>query len=123
MSYAKTKGRNAETLVAQYLSEQFGLDVDRRRQKGSNDEGDISGLRIANYDFVVEVKDHKADAWSEMVTETEEEIVNRQVAKPKLCVLGFAVRKKAGTLDVGDWYAVTKMRQMARIIQQLEGTK
>lgn len=123
MSYAKAKGRNAETLVAEYLSEQFGLDIERRRLKGSNDEGDISGLRIANYDFVVEVKDQQADAWAAMVAETEEEIVNRQTAKPRLCVLGFAIRKKKGTLNVGDWYAVTSVRQMARIIQQLEGTK
>jgi hypothetical protein len=119
VSYAKAKGRNAENLLADYLAEYFDLNVERRRQKGTNDEGDLSGLRIANFDFVVEVKDHKADAWSEMVAETEQEIVNRQAAKPGLTVLGFAVRKKKGTLNVADWYAVTSVRQQLRIIEQL----
>lgn len=53
---AKAAGRSFETLVADYLNRTVDDRIERRRQGGSKDRGDIAGLRHMGARVVIECK-------------------------------------------------------------------
>lgn len=54
---AKQAGRDMENAVASYLNWALDTDtIERRRQSGSNDKGDISGVRFMGHRVVIEAK-------------------------------------------------------------------
>lgn len=57
---AKSAGTRLETSTARFLAERLGSDIiERRRQSGSRDRGDIGGVRtVGGARLVVEVKDY-----------------------------------------------------------------
>ncbi|QCV95654.1 hypothetical protein [Acidipropionibacterium acidipropionici] len=53
---AKAAGRSFETLIATYLHDHVDDRIERRRQGGSHDRGDIGGLRHMGGRVVIECK-------------------------------------------------------------------
>lgn len=92
----KAKGREAENQVCDYLNAN-GYTVERRRQEGVNDRGDVAGLP----GVVIEVKNTKQLALSQFVTEATREAGNDSANGE---VVGVAWIKKRGTTDPGQWY-------------------
>jgi hypothetical protein len=56
LASAKAAGRSFETLIATYLHDHVDDRIERRRQGGSHDRGDISGLRHMGGRIVIECK-------------------------------------------------------------------
>ena len=68
---AKKAGTAFETLVATYLNEHVDDRIERRRLGGSQDRGDIAGLRHMGGRIVVECKNTAKPALGVWATETE----------------------------------------------------
>src|SRR5699024_3123227 len=66
---AKAAGRNFERLVADYLHEHVDDRIERRRQTGAKDRGDVAGLRHMGERVVIECKNYggqiKAKEWTD----------------------------------------------------------
>lgn len=105
------KGRYQESQIVTWLIVRGWLYAKRIRQKGARDEGDIhlgDGVPV-----VIESKNTKSFNLAESVKETEAEIANAGAE------FGYAVLKKRGTTDVGQYYAVTTVERMDWLIQQV----
>ncbi len=96
MRHAKTKGREAETAVVEWLRANGRPHAERRRLQGSADQGDIAGLPYV----VVEVKNEKSISLPGYLAELEAEIANANADT------GVVIVKRRGSTNVGDWYAV-----------------
>lgn len=74
MSKQAQKGATFEQDTADYLAAALGDDrIERRVKHGTNDRGDIAGLRIHGKRVVVECKNHKRMELAEWVDEAETE--------------------------------------------------
>ena len=72
MSMQAQKGATFEQDTADYLAAALGDDrIERRVKHGTNDRGDIAGLRIHGKRVVVECKNHKRMELAEWVDEAE----------------------------------------------------
>ncbi|GIG57379.1 hypothetical protein Lfu02_17510 [Longispora fulva] len=91
--YSKTKGRDAENAVVDYLRAQGFANVERRRLAGANDRGDLTGLP----GVVVEVKAEKSYKVKEWLREAETERANDAAD------LGVVWAKIPGGTDPGQW--------------------
>jgi hypothetical protein len=104
---SKDKGTRAETAVVDFLNAVGYTNVERRAQKGGKDEGDIAGIPGT----VIEVKASARIALSEFIKELEVEMVNAKADT------GVVFVKRRGKGDVGDWYAVTTVRQWTQLAE------
>ena len=72
MSMQAQKGATFEQDTSDYLAAALGDDrIERRVKHGTNDRGDIAGLRIHGKRVVVECKNHKRMELAEWVDEAE----------------------------------------------------
>ena len=94
--YSKSKGRDAENAVVEWLKANGFPAAERRRLSGAFDKGDIAGV----HNLTVEVKAEKAITLSGYMTELRNEVDNTGDE------YGVAIVKKRGTLEVDQWYAV-----------------
>lgn len=113
MSRSKNLGTEHETRIVAWLVRHGWPHAKRITLKGDADEGDIhlgDGIRVA-----VEAKTYFASTKSPLMLskwmkEVEEEIENSGAKT------GFAVLKRPGTTDVGQFYAVMTMERMAELL-------
>ena len=106
---AKEAGRSFEKLVADYLNEHVDDRIERRRQGGTNDRGDISGLRHMGGRVVIECKNTSKIALAGWAAEAEIERGNDDA------VAGIVAHKRHGhgkpqdqwvTMTLGDLVAL-----------------
>lgn len=91
MSMQAQKGATFEQQTADYLAAALGDDrIERRVKHGTNDRGDIAGLRIHGKRVVVECKNHKRMELAEWVDEAETERGNDDAN------YGIVVHKRRG---------------------------
>jgi hypothetical protein len=91
MSRSKQKGSSFESLVANYLSDHLNDDrIERRVIGGTNDRGDIAGVRFQGERVVIECKNHKRQDLAEWIDEVEVERGNDDAA------YGVVVFKRPG---------------------------
>lgn len=91
MSMQAQKGATFEQDTADYLAAALGDDrIERRVKHGTNDRGDIAGLRIHGKRVVVECKNHKRMELAEWVDEAETERGNDDAD------YGIVVHKRRG---------------------------
>jgi hypothetical protein len=93
---AKAAGTRTETAVATYLAEHIDDRIERRRQSGAKDRGDIAGLRVHGQRVVVEVKDCARLELGAWLAETDIERLNDDA------VAGVVVAKRRGKGHPGD---------------------
>lgn len=109
MSKSKQKGTNAETAVVKYLKANGFESVERRALQGSQDKGDISGIK----NLVIEVKDHRTMILGQWMEELKVEIKN-DAAKT-----GVVIHKRRGKGDVGEWYASMPVHIYLQLLKDL----
>lgn len=110
---AKAAGRNFERLVADYLAAQLDDDrIDRRVKRGSQDRGDIAGVRtIRGGRVVIECKDTTKLDLPGWVREAEAERGNDDA------VVGVVVHKKRGTTDPAEQYVTMTLDALVTLLQ------
>ena len=114
MSREARKGAGFETLVADYLREATGLDIDRRVKHGTRDTGDIHGAWIGNSRVVIECKNHKKMELATWVDEAKREAAEDGATHY------FVVhhRKGKGKASMGETYVTTTLEQLARLMME-----
>lgn len=91
MSRQSQKGASFEQDTADFFADALGDDrIERRVKHGTNDRGDIAGLRIHGKRVVVECKNHKRMELAEWVDEAETERGNDDAE------YGIVVHKRRG---------------------------
>ena len=108
---AKDAGTRFERLVANYLAERLGTDVDRQVKTGSRDTGDIRGVTIAGRGIAIECKDyagrHELPKW---LREAEAERRNRGAD------YGVVVWKRRGTAIPGEQFVTMTLGTFAAML-------
>lgn len=108
---AKQAGTSFETLVADYLAKTVDDRIERRRQSGAFDRGDISGLRVHDQRVVVECKNYggkiQASTW---LAEAEIERNNDGA------LAGVVAIKRRGTTKPRDQFVLMTLGTLASLI-------
>ena len=107
---SKNKGTAAETAVVNYLLGRVFPDVERRALSGSQDKGDIAGLR----NWVVEVKDQARLDFSGWLKELAAEMKNANTS------FGAVWAKRRGKSSPGDWYVMMTGEIFVQILNELD---
>ena len=113
MSKEGRKGASFEQLVADYLAAALQDDrIERRVKHGTQDRGDIAGLRIRGKRAVVECKNHQRMELAAWLDEAERERGNDDAE------FGIVVhkRKGCGTAKAGRNYVTTDLETFTAII-------
>lgn len=114
MASAKAAGTRMETAVATYLNAHVDDRIERRRQAGAKDRGDIAGLRHMGERVVVEVKDTSRLNLAGWADEAEIERGNDSA------LAGIVVHKRHGRADPADqWVTMT----LAELVALLTGNR
>jgi hypothetical protein len=92
---AKARGRETENMVVGYLNDHGYPHAERRRLKGSADQGDITGIP----GVVIEVKGDRSNRIREWKAETKVEAANAGAAFSVL-----VVRVQHKPVEDWDWY-------------------
>lgn len=114
MSRSSRKGAGFETLVAEYLRDATGLDIDRRVKHGMKDTGDIHGCYIDGERVVIECKNRKKMELATWVDEAKREAAEDGAAH-------FFVahhRKGKGKASMGETYVTTTLEQLAKLMME-----
>ena len=108
---AKAAGQRFETLISAYLNTHVDDRIERRRQTGANDRGDIAGLRHMGQRIVVECTDYggqlKPGPW---VEEAEVERLNDSAG------VGLVVAKRRGTTAPGEQFVLMTLADLVALL-------
>jgi hypothetical protein len=104
---AKSKGRETEQRLVQYLQEHGVPYAERRRLTGSADRGDITGWP----GVCVEVKSGARVDISRWLSELKAEKANANAK------LGFVAVRPKGLPDPTDWYVVLPLSEMMTLVE------
>lgn len=113
MSMQAQKGATFEQDTADYLAAALGDDrIERRVKHGTNDRGDIAGLRIHGQRVVVECKNHRRMELAEWVDEAETERGNDDAD------YGIVIHKRrgCGKAKFGGNYVTMTLETFAAIV-------
>ena len=112
MSAASRKGQEFERLVANYLKLALGdTRVDIRPKNGTNDRGDIGGVRtIRGADVVLEVKNHARLNLAGWMAEAQAECGNADAGA------GVVVHKRVGKGQAADQYVTLSLETFAWLL-------
>lgn len=108
---ARQAGARTERAVADYLAAALDDDrVDRRVKRGSDDRGDIAGVRAQGQRLVLEVKDCARADIPGWIREAHLEAGNDDA------LAGIVVAKRRGTTDPADFYVHMQLRDLVALI-------
>ena len=107
---AKAAGTRFETQVAAYLAEHVDDRIERRRQGGAKDRGDISGLRVRGQRVVVECKNTTRATLGPWINEAETERGNDDA------LAGVVAHKRHGNGNPGDQYVTMTLRDFVALL-------
>lgn len=113
MSMQAQKGATFEQDTSDYLAAALGDDrIERRVKHGTNDRGDIAGLRIHGKRAVVECKNHRRMELAEWVDEAEIERGNDDAD------YGIVIHKRrgCGKAKFGGNYVTMTLETFAAIV-------
>ena len=108
---AKTAGTAHETNIVAYLAAHYDDRIERRRQTGSKDRGDVSGWRFAGRRIVAQCKDYggvfHVGTW---VRQADEQRLNDAAD------VGLVIAKRRGTTDPGDQIVIMTLRDLVALL-------
>lgn len=108
---AKTAGTRFESLIATYLNRHIDDRIERRRLSGSNDRGDITGLRHMGGRIVVECKDYGGRLLqSQWIAELDTERGNDDA------IAGIIIAKRRGTTNPADQWVLTTLGELVALL-------
>jgi len=110
---AKQAGTQMERLVAEFLSFRLADDrIERRAKNGSNDRGDITGVKtITGARVVIEVKNAHRDNLPAWIREAAVEAGNDDAP------IGVVAHKKHGSANPADQYVTMTLETFARLLE------
>lgn len=109
---AKAAGRNFEKLVANYLAETVDDRIERRRQTGALDRGDIAAVRTKNGQrVVIECKNTSRPTLAAWLKETETERQNDNAA------IGVIAHKRHGNNKPGEQLITMTLKNFATLLK------
>lgn len=107
---AKKAGTQHESDVVAYLAEHVDDRIERRRQSGSKDRGDVSGWRFAGLRIVAELKNYggkvEVGPW---LNEAETERLNDDAG------VALVVAKRRGITDPGSQIVLMTLRDLVAL--------
>jgi Holliday junction resolvase len=114
----KAKGTSFETLVVNYLKEKGFCKARRTALQGINDSGDINGIvnRVSQSELAVQCKNQKAFDLSGWLNDTVEQAKKLNDGVPLLVIK----RPGKGAKALGDSYAVMRLDDIIRLLQEAE---
>jgi hypothetical protein len=109
---AKAGGRWLERVTAAYLATHLGDDrIERRRQTGAKDRGDVAGVRFMGARVVVECKEYGGKLLvGPWVDQAEVERGNDDATS------ALVVAKRRGTTKPGDQYVLMTLRDLVALM-------
>lgn len=113
MSRATAKGTRFESQVADYMRQRLHMPIERRAKCGSKDKGDLAGVRIGEWDCVVECKNRARMDLAEWLKEAEAEKANAEAS------FGIVVHKRrcCGEKNMGDTYVTMTLDTLCDIAE------
>ena len=110
---AKQAGTQMERLVAEFLAFRLADDrIERRTKNGSNDRGDITGVKtITGARVVIEVKNTHRDNLPAWIREAAIEAGNDDAP------IGVVAHKKHGSANPADQYVTMTLETFARLLE------
>lgn len=110
---AKQAGTQMERLVAEFLSFRLADDrIERRAKNGSNDRGDVTGVKtITGARVVIEVKNTHRDNLPAWIREAAIEAGNDDAP------IGVVAHKKHGSANPADQYVSMTLETFARLLE------
>ena len=125
MSTARKSGTAAESAVVRWLRDNGWPDVDRAPLRGVLDTGDLTGMP----GHVISVKHRGTDQplrWSTWLRDLQRMQRNARPSRMNVDIdgdpfvpSGLIICKRTGTTDVGDWYAMTTVRDYFDLFHEL----
>lgn len=107
---AKDAGTRFESSIVAYLAAHLDDRIERRRQTGAKDRGDVSGWRYAGRHICAELKDVTRMSLGQWVTEVEVERGNADAH------VGLVIHKRRGKGDPGDQYVTMTLRDLVTLL-------
>ena len=107
---ARKAGTAFERLIANAFAKHVDDRIDRRVKTGSNDKGDIGGLRFLGRRVVIECKDVSRLNLSGWVDESDVERGNDDA------IAGLVVHKRRGHSDGLDQYVTCTVRDLVALL-------
>ena len=107
---AKAAGTRFETSIAACLAEHLDDRIERRRQTGARDRGDLSGWRYGGQRVVAELKDTSRITLGTWVNEAETERLNDDAG------VGLVIAKRRGHGDPLDQCVVMTVRDLVSLL-------
>lgn len=113
---AKCAGSSFERLIADYLADELGEDVDRQVKNGANDLGDVRGVKLLGQPVVIECKEYRGQHnLPEWYREAERERDNKGAC------IGVVVWKRYGKGKAQDQHVSMTMAEFVRLIKLVNG--
>jgi len=110
-SSAKAAGTKFETSIAQHLAIHVDDRIERRRQTGAKDRGDLSGIRVLGNRICAELKDYGGRILAgEWIAEAETEAANDDAAA------GIVIAKRRGITDPGRQWVLMDVDTLITLI-------
>ena len=108
---AKSAGTSLETAIANHLAKHVDDRIERRRQTGAKDRGDISGLRHMGGRIVIECKEYGGRIMpGPWIQEAETERGNDDA------LAGIVIAKRRGTTQPGDQYVLMTVNDLTALL-------
>lgn len=109
---SKQKGTDFESLIRDYLKEEWSDIVERMTLSGTDDRGDISNFRVGDgqHKIAIECKNVNSLSLSEWVKEAQTE------AEHYGAVAGIVVHKRKGKGQGGDQYVTLVLSDLLTIL-------
>ena len=107
---AKAAGTRFESQIAGYLAEYVDDRIERRRQGGAKDRGDIAGVRHRGQRVVIECKDTTRATLGPCVNDAEVERGNDDA------LIGVVAHKRHGNGKTGDQFVTMTLRDFVALL-------
>lgn len=108
---AKKAGSSFERLIADHLAAVIDDRIDRRVKTGSQDRGDIGGLRHMGGRVVIEAKDYGGRLMpGPWISEAETERGNDDA------IVGLVIAKRRGTTDPGQQFVLMTVDNLTALL-------
>lgn len=109
---SKAKGTSFESLIRDYLKEEWADDIERLTLSGSKDRGDIANFRVGKgrHLLALELKNQSRMALSQWVGEAQQE------AKNYNAVAGVTCFKRKGKAAAGEQFVVATLSDFLTIL-------
>lgn len=110
---SKQKGTDFESLIRDYLKDEWSEIIERLTLSGKDDKGDISNFRVggkSQYKIAIECKNVASMSLGTWIAEAQTEATNYDA------VAGIVIHKRRGKGQAGDQYVTLTLSDLLTIL-------